>query len=181
MRTHFPWLLAFLFVALVMGRAEAASFKNFQGSYSKNGAVHIFDGSGTTAKGAVSATFRIGSTGRRARLEIAGTVEYDGATRPFSVIYIFKRTTSGTRIAEVSNLAPGVDNGYSADTGTYRVSARTIKASVPFDFDTASGSATLSVRVKKRTRGTQLLVSYTLITSTLTRPITWTFSALAPL
>jgi hypothetical protein len=172
-------LLAAAFTAFSLHGADVSPFANFAGSYSKHGTVKISEGGGTAASGKVQQNFHIGSTGESARLKITGTIEFDGATRPFSATYIFKRRNGGgIDVAAISNLAPGLDDGHASE-GTYAVFPRKITADVPFVFGTTTGKATLLLRLKKRKRGVQLIATQTLFSSALLRPITWTFKALA--
>ena len=154
--------------------AEVSAFANFQGDYLKHGTVKISDGDGTAATGETTMQFTIGSTGKRARLKITGAIEFNGATRPFSAICIFKPKN----IVALSNLAPALDDSRSAE-GTYTLAPRKIIANAPFIFSTTTGTGTLLIRLKKRPLGTQLIVVQTLSTSALTRPITWTFKAVS--
>ena len=171
---------AVVFTAFSTLARDVSPFANFQGSFARRGAVKISDGGGIVASGRVAERFHLGSTGRNARLTIIGTIRLDGATRPLSVAYIFKRPNDeGVQLAMISNLAPGIDDGYAAKAGIYSVTPGRIRATVPFVFGTTTGVATLSIRATKRPRGTRLVVEQTLSTNTLLSPISWRFQALS--
>jgi hypothetical protein len=169
-----------LFAASSLSGAEPSPFANFEGRYFKGGSVRVTDGTGSIAKGRVRPVFRIGPSGQNARLKITGSITSGGATIPFSAAYVFKRRGSdGIYGAAFSNLAPGLDNGHSTDLATYVAGPRSIRAEAHFVSGTTSGTATLFVRLKKRPRGTQILVTQTLATDALMGPITWTFKGLS--
>jgi len=173
-------VFAALFAAFSLHGAETSPFANFAGRYSKHGLVNISDGHGTTATGKARQTFHVAASGESARLKITGSIKLGGATRPFTVTYIFKRRDAdGIDVAAISNLAPGLDDGHATDNGAYNLGPRTILAEAPFVSGTTTGTASLFVRLKKRPRGTLLFVRQMLSSSALTHPITWTFKALS--
>ena len=160
---------------LMLQGADVSPFANFRGNFSKNAEVKIVSGQGGSPSGKIRQVFSVGKTGRSARLEITGTLTLGGAERPFSALYIFRHPTEeGVRSATVTNLAPGVDDGYQADEGTYTVSSRAIRAEIPFAVGTVTGKAALVIRLK----GSRLRVTQTLVTDALTRPIVWRFRGL---
>ena len=168
------------FSGLTSEGAEPSPFHNFAGQFSKNGHVTVRRSGEEPASGKISQSFHIGATGRSARLKIVGNLRLNGAVRPFSVIYVFRKANrEGVQGAAISNLAPGVDDGFSADEGSYVLTSGQITANVPFVFGTTSGHATLRIRLKKRSRGIQLAVVQTLSISTQTSPITWRFEGLS--
>ncbi len=170
----FALLAAVALVASPLRGQEVGAFANFKGEYLRHGTVKITDGGGTSVTGKVKIRFIIATTGVKARLRISGTIKFKGALRSFSTGCIFKPKN----IAVLTNVAPALDDGRGAK-GTYASSPRKITADVPFVFGTTTGKGTLLLRLKKRPRGTQLIVVQTLSTSALTRPITWTFKALS--
>ncbi len=132
------------------------------------------------ASGKIHQSFRIGASRESARLKITGMLTLKNAVRPFTALYILKKPTSdGIYVAAATNLAPGVENGFSAQEGTYVLTPRLITADIPFVFGTTIGKATLRVHLRKRTHGIQLIVEQILSTNTLTNPITWKFQGLS--
>lgn len=179
MKTRLLSWLAFATSPFALQGAEISPFANFQGNFSKNAHVKVTPGAGGNSAGKIRQAFRIGKTGEDARLQVTGTLKVGGAARAFSVRYIFKRPDpEGARPAAITNLAPGVDDGYSADKGTYTVSPRVIRAEIPFTVGIVTGRANLVVRLERVRRGTRMHVTQTLVTDALPRPIIWRFRGL---
>ncbi len=178
---RFILLVSATFFASSTCAAEVSSFANFQGHFSRHGRVSVSENGASLASGKIRQSFHIGAGGESARLKITGTLRFQNAVRPFTAIYVFKkRSSDGIAIAEVSNLAPGVDDGFFTKKGTYALSPRQITAAASFVFGTTTGETTLLLHLKRRPKGLQLILVQTLVTSALSRPITWTFKAVSP-
>lgn len=165
-------------LAFSLQAEDAAPFANFQGDFSRHGVVKVSGGNGAAASGRIKQRFHVGADGQSARLSITGAITLGGAKRAFSAVYVFRRPADGgIRVAAVSNLAPGIDDGHAADDGSYTVTPASIRAGIPFVLGTTTGTAALLVQIKRRSGGAQLLVSQTLATNTLLSPITWRFKS----
>jgi hypothetical protein len=165
-------LLASIPAMLAPRDSRALSLEAFRGTYNRGGTMKITDGGAASGEGTAQLFFRIGSHKANGRLNITGKLIQGDTERPVAVSYLFKIN----RVAAISNLAPGIDDGRNAK-GTFRAGRRRITARVPFALGTVSGMATLSLRLRARPHGATLEVVQTLSTTAISRPIVWKFKA----
>jgi hypothetical protein len=166
----FPTLLALA----VAGHASGASLlENFSGKFLQKGKITVSDGSGIAARGKNKIRFTPSTSGESARLTITGELRVNGVPRAFSNVVIFRKEN----VAAISNLAPGIDDGYSVEEGSYTAGARRIRANFPFVFGTTAGAVNVVIRVEKNSRATRLHITQTLTSNALMSPITWHFTA----
>jgi hypothetical protein len=169
--------LRFFLFLLVAGTApvmaaESSTFGELAGHYALHGSVTLKQSGATLGTGKATLQFAVSKSGEVARLTVSGRLRINGATRPFTETIIFGKDG----LARVSDLAPGVEDGLSAE-GTYSlVSPLRVTASLPFTIRTTSGVVSVLARVKKRARTAKLTVTHELQASTLISPLLWTFS-----
>lgn len=155
---------------------DASLFANFEADFSKHARVEIRGGDGVAASGPIAQRFSLGKGGKKGQLKIRGSITLNGATRSLNETYLFRPPTEeGIQEAALSNLAPGIDDGYSAEDGNFTATARTIRAEIPFVIGTTKGTISLLLRLKRRPKFTELTVTHILSANTLTRPVIWTF------
>jgi len=169
--------LRFFLFLLVAGTvpvvaAESSSFSELTGNYTLHGSVILKQSGATLGAGKATLRFAVSKSGEVAHLTVSGRLRINGATRPFTETVTFGKDG----LARISNLAPGFEDGLSAD-GTYSlISPLRVAASFPFTIRTTSGAVAIQAWVKKRARTAKLTVTHELQASTLLSPLIWTFS-----